>query len=123
MLYFLSSYHIAQEGCLRLCILFIVLCQLLVTLFRLISLQSMRFITFSIGTTFLLPPISFVTGLKLSKPCIHTSEWVQYSTPGLFFLCEWRCVHLLVPISCPGDFFAFTILDAISVLMPPSFNI
>ena len=66
-------------------ILLAILCQFLVTLFRLISLQSLRFGAFSAGTTFLLPPISFVTVLKLSRPRIHTSE---HSTPGLLFLSE-----------------------------------
>ena len=43
----------------------------------------------------------FVTVLKLSTPHIHTSEW--YSTPGLFFSCEWRCIYLMVPISFSGS--------------------
>ena len=64
----------------------------------------MRSVAFSVGTTFLLPPVSFVAALKLSRPRIHTSEWVQYSTPGLFF-CEWRCVYLLVLISFSGNYF------------------
>ena len=40
-------------------------------LLYLISLQSMRF---SIGNTFLLPPVCFVTVLKLSRPLIHSFE-------------------------------------------------
>ena len=67
----------------------IFLCQHLVTLFSLISLQSMRFVAFSIRTTFLFPLVSFVTVLKLSRPRIHTSEWVQ-------------CVYLIVSISFSG---------------------
>ena len=76
-------------------------------LFRLISLQSMRFVAFSTGTTFLLPPVSFVLVLKLSRPCIHTREWVQYSTPGLNFLCELRSAYLLVLISFSEKSFFF----------------
>ena len=51
------------------------------------------------GTTFLLLPVSFIPVLKLSRPCIHTSEWVQYSSPGLFFLCESKCGYLFILIS------------------------
>ena len=70
--------------------------------FRVISLQSMRFVALFKGNTFLLPPVSFVSALKLSRPVIYTSEWVQYSTSRLF-LCEWRCVYLLEPISFSGN--------------------
>ena len=80
----------------------------------------MRFVTFlafSLGTTFLLPPVSFVTVLKLSMPLIHSSERVQYSTPGLFFLYVSRCLYLLVLISFSETFFACAILDALSVLL------
>ena len=62
---------------------------------RLVSLQSMRFLTFSEGTTFLLPLISFVPVLRLSRPDIQTSEWVQYSTLGLLLSCKSRCGYLL----------------------------
>ena len=34
-----------------------------------------------------------------SRPRIHTSEWVQYNSPGLFFLCKSRCGYLLALIS------------------------
>ena len=46
----------------------------------------------------LLPQVYFLSVLKLSRQCIHTSEWVQYSTLG-FFLCESRCDYLLVLIT------------------------
>ena len=55
---------------------------------------------------FLLPLVSFfLTVLKLSRPRIHTSEWVQHSTIGLFFLCESRCGFLLVLILFSGNSF------------------
>ena len=41
----------------------------------------------------------------MSRPHIHTSEWVQHSTTGLFFLCESRCGFLLVLISFSGNSF------------------
>ena len=47
----------------------------------------------------------FLTVLKLSRPRIHTSEWVQHSTTGLFFLCESRCGFLLVLILFSGNSF------------------
>ena len=47
----------------------------------------------------------FLTVLKLSRPRIHKSEWVQYSTTGLFFLCESRCDFLLVLILFSGNSF------------------
>ena len=78
------------------------------------------------GATFLLPPISFVTLLKLFRPHIHTSEWVQISiyssTPGLFFLCESRCIYMSVQISFSWNSFFFDI-HAISVLLCPSLDI
>ena len=55
------------------------LCQLLVTMFLLISLKSIRRNHISVASRFF---------LKLSRPPIHTSEWVQYSTPGLLSLCD-----------------------------------
>ena len=56
----------------------ILLCGLLVTLFHLVSLQSMRFIVFfSKGPTFLLPPNSIVLVLKLSWSRIYILEWVE----------------------------------------------
>ena len=54
-------------------------CWLQVTLFSLISLQSIRFVAFFVGTTFLLPLVSFVPVKKLYRPRSQTSEWVQYS--------------------------------------------
>ena len=77
----------------------------------------------SVGTTFLLLPVSFEAALKLSRPRIHTLEWVQYSTSGLFFLCGWRCIYLLVRISSSRNVFACNILDATSVLLRLSFDI
>ena len=53
-----------------------------ITQLSLISFQSMRLVALSIRTTFLLHPVSFGDVLRLSRPCIYTSEWVQYSTPG-----------------------------------------
>ena len=50
-------------------------------------------------------PDPFVTVLKLSRPCINTSEWVQYSTLGLFLLCELKCCYLLLLISSSGNSF------------------
>ena len=41
----------------------------------------------------------------MSRPRIHTLEWVQHSTTGLFFLCESRCGFLLVLISFSGNSF------------------
>ena len=67
--------------------------------------QSMRFVAFSEGTTFLLPPVSLVPVLKLLRPHIHTSECVQYNTSGLFFLSESRCGYLLVLISFSENLF------------------
>ena len=92
------------------------LCQLLITLFCMISLQSMIFAAFSIGTTYLLP-LLYLLFLKFL-----TSEWVQCSSPGLFFLCESRCSYFLVPTSFSKTF-AYDILDAISVLLRQSFGI
>ena len=47
-----------------------------------------------------------LTVLKLSRPRIHTTEWVQHSTTGLFFLCESRCdFFLIVLISFSGNSF------------------
>ena len=56
--------------------------QLLVTLLRLISLQSMRFAASAEGTTFLWPPVSFVPFLKLSRPSIHTSDQFNIALQG-----------------------------------------
>ena len=85
----------------------ILLSQFLVTfLFCLISLQSTRFVSFSVETTFLLQPVSFAAVLKLSRPHIHTSGWVQFNTPGLFlFVCEWIYIYLLVTISFSKNLF------------------
>ena len=52
-----------------------------------------------------MPLVSFFTVLKMSGPRVHTSEWVQHSTTGLFFLCESRCGFLLVLISFSGNSF------------------
>ena len=60
------------------------------------------FVAFSVGITFLLPPVSFIAVLKLSRPPIHSSGWLQYHTSGLFGR---RCIYLFVPISCSGNSF------------------
>ena len=75
------------------------LCQLLVTLFCLTSLQPIRIAAFSLGTLFLLPSVLFVAVLKFYRCRIHTSGWIQYDTSGLFLLCDWRCIYLLLLIS------------------------
>ena len=90
------------------------MCLLLITC--LISLQSMRFVTFSIGTTFLLPLVLFfffffVALLNVSRPGIHTLQWVQYSTTGL-----WMKTYLKTPL-----FLRYPLY--ISVLLCPSFDI
>ena len=74
----------------------VILCQLLVTLFRLIFFQSTRFIAFSLGIIFLLRLFSFIAILSSSRPSIHTSGWVQFSTPGLFLV--WMEMNLFVKI-------------------------
>ena len=58
----------------------------------------------------------------MSRPCIHTSRWVQFSTQGLF-LCGWRCIYLSLPISFFGNIFVCAILDAIWVTLHPSHDI
>ena len=55
----------------------------------------MRFVAFIFGTTFLLPVLSVIDALKLSRPHIHISRLAQYSTPRLFFLCGWSCICLI----------------------------
>ena len=81
MFYFLSSHHMVdvKKVAWRASILFMT--DLVVTFskqFRLISLQSFRFVAFSEGTKSLLPPVSSVPILKLSWPRIHTSKWILY---------------------------------------------
>ena len=72
----------------------ILLCHLLVTLFHLISLQSMRFIAFSVGTTFLLPPVSVLAVLILSRA----------------LLLVWMEMYLFVSI----DFILWTLIFALN---------
>ena len=71
------------------------------------------------GTTFRLPPVSFVSGLKLSRPRIH-----PYIRMGLIKHSrapESRCGYLFVLISVSENpHFA---LYAISVLLDPSLDI
>ena len=71
-----SSYSVLiawrKKLCWRLPILFI---SDLVTVFRLVSLLALRFIAFSEGTIFLLPTVSFVLVLLLSRLCIRTSQF------------------------------------------------
>ena len=94
------------------------LCQLLLILFRLISLQSTRFVPIPVKTTAQLLSVYFVTILKLFRPTIHTSDWIQYSTPGLFFLCEWKYVYWLVRFP-----FRATFLLALFLKLCPSLHI
>ena len=91
------------------------LCQLSVILLHLISFHSMRFVAFSVGTTFLWLLVCFAAVIKLSRPDIHTSGWIQYSTPGIFFLYLFLSTNF-IPWKL---FFACAVLDAISVLLIP----
>ena len=102
----------------------ILLCRLLVTLFRLISFQSVRFVTFSAGTTFLLSPVSSVAVLKLSRSSINTSEWFQYIHSRAPLL-TWikMCLFVYSEFFLCKLTFACAILDAISVLLRPSLDI
>ena len=67
-------------------------------LFLLISLLSMRFVAFFLGTIFPLPLLSYVPVLKMVRLCIQKSGLVQYSISGLFSMVEWRCIYILVPL-------------------------
>ena len=117
---FLYSPHMAEKRLFGVYLFYlsvILWCQLLVTLFRLNSFQFLRFVAFAIDTTFLLHPVSFVAVSKLPRPCIYTSRWVQYSTPGFFFF-GWRFMYMLVALFFLWKFiFACAILDAISLLL------
>ena len=78
--------------------------RLLLTLFPLISLQSNRFVPFPKETTFLLPPVSFVSVLKFC------------ASRGVFFV----NIDFILE---KNAFFACAILHVISILLRPSFDI
>ena len=56
----------------------------------------MTFVAFSAGAAFnfMLPLVSFVAVLKLSRPHIQTSQWVQHSAPGFFFIMKYWFVSI-----------------------------
>ena len=64
-----------------------------------ISFDSMRFLAFFVGTTFILPSVSLIHFLKIVQA--SQSGWIQYNTPRL--LCVWRSTYLLVPIPFSGN--------------------
>ena len=74
-----------------------------------------EFLAFSVVTTFLLP-VSFVAVLKLFRPRIHISEWVQDSSScanGELFI----CLYPLRPFHSLETLFACTLLFAVSELL------
>ena len=92
----------AKKGCLALGILF--MSDLVVSA----SLNSIsfgffavkKFVAFSEETTFLLPSVPYCFEIvQASYPYNDTSERVQYSTPGLFFVCKLTFGYLLMSFS------------------------
>ena len=97
---------------------FLCVCRLLLTLFCLISLQSMRFVAFSEETTFLLPPVSFVFWNCTGLASIHLNE-LHITLQG-----SSSCVNRdVVLISFSGNFFsACATLYAIPLFLRPSLD-
>ena len=125
MFQFLSFHHIGQRRLLGVYVFYLSCSDLVVSascstiLFVFCAIQEILSIT--LGTTCLLPPVSFRAVLKLSRPCIHTSALQA----GLLLLWGWRCIYLILQISFSGNSFLLlkAILDSKSVLFNPSLYI